>query len=374
MSHFTVIVIGPNVEEQLQPFHEFECTGTSDQYVQDVDQTEEARAEYEKNTETMARLPDGTLVSAFDDRFYRPFTAEEMKKHGPIIGTGCGGGQMWSSRDFGDGKGYSTRMHDLGDAVEVKVSTKDVKSFRDWAEDYYRRETIVVPHQKPDLQKVHKYGWIEVDAKGDVVRVIHRTNPNAHWDWWQLGGRWTGFFPVKQGRVGVVGSPGLMTPRADENTADQLMWGDVDIDKARACAEQEARKWFAPWRVAFEAHGRPESWKAVLDSMPDDIDEARAKYQAQPAIAEYRKSRDATWRCPVEVYGFDEEAYVTSARRGALTPHAIVKDGQWHERGRMGWWGVVHDEADEAGWDARVDELLTSLPADTLVSLVDCHI
>ena len=27
MSHFTVMVIGPDIADQLQPFHEFECTG-----------------------------------------------------------------------------------------------------------------------------------------------------------------------------------------------------------------------------------------------------------------------------------------------------------------------------------------------------------
>jgi hypothetical protein len=27
MSHFSVMVIGENVEEQLAPYHEFECTG-----------------------------------------------------------------------------------------------------------------------------------------------------------------------------------------------------------------------------------------------------------------------------------------------------------------------------------------------------------
>ena len=37
MSHFSVMVIGGNVEEQLQPYHEFECTGINDQYVVDVD-------------------------------------------------------------------------------------------------------------------------------------------------------------------------------------------------------------------------------------------------------------------------------------------------------------------------------------------------
>ena len=41
MSHFSVIVIGDNVERLLQPYHEFECTGDNDEFVQDVDMTDE---------------------------------------------------------------------------------------------------------------------------------------------------------------------------------------------------------------------------------------------------------------------------------------------------------------------------------------------
>jgi len=43
MSHFAVTVIGENIEEQLAPYHEFECTGNDDQYVQDIDVTEETK-------------------------------------------------------------------------------------------------------------------------------------------------------------------------------------------------------------------------------------------------------------------------------------------------------------------------------------------
>jgi hypothetical protein len=38
MSHFAVLVIGPNVEKQLQPFHQFECTGVDDEYVIEVEE------------------------------------------------------------------------------------------------------------------------------------------------------------------------------------------------------------------------------------------------------------------------------------------------------------------------------------------------
>lgn len=65
MSHFNVLVIGPKNEKELeaalQPFHEFECTGFNDQYVQDIDRTEEAREEYENSdkTESFAQFVRG---------------------------------------------------------------------------------------------------------------------------------------------------------------------------------------------------------------------------------------------------------------------------------------------------------------------------
>ena len=68
MTHFTVLVVGPNPEQQLAPFHEFECTGKNDQYVQNVDVTEELRGEFASSTENCLRAPDGTLHNFFDEK------------------------------------------------------------------------------------------------------------------------------------------------------------------------------------------------------------------------------------------------------------------------------------------------------------------
>jgi hypothetical protein len=40
MSHFAVLVIGDDIEKQLQPYHEYECTGINDEYVIDADITD----------------------------------------------------------------------------------------------------------------------------------------------------------------------------------------------------------------------------------------------------------------------------------------------------------------------------------------------
>lgn len=50
MSHFAVLVIGENPEEQLAPYHEFESTGNDDKYVQDVDMTEEVQLDADKSS------------------------------------------------------------------------------------------------------------------------------------------------------------------------------------------------------------------------------------------------------------------------------------------------------------------------------------
>jgi hypothetical protein len=58
----------------------------------------------------------------------------------------------------------------------------------------------------------------------------------------------------------------------------------------------------------------------------------------------------------------------------ALRTFAVVKDGNWYERGKMGWWAVVFDEKDEEAWDYEFTKLIQNLDLDTWLSIVDCHI
>lgn len=304
MSHFTVLVIGEDYETQLAPYHEFECTGLVDEYVQTIDETEEYRARWESDTKTMARLPGGSFAKYVRDETGRP-----------ALRTGA----------------------------------------------------------PPDLHGEHKYGWVEVDADGEVVAVVDRTNPNAHWDWYAVGGRWTGYFPLKSGTRGEVGRPGLMTPPARRGYADQCRWGDVDFARARQEEADKAYERWADWQQVLDTHGAPEAWASVLERMgEEEIDAARLFWRSQPAVRAMQEKRYYT--CPIAAFGLDRGAYVQRATARALVPFAIVKDGQWHEKGSMGWFGVVLDEKDQADWNEQVAALLTDLPPDTVVTLVDCHI
>jgi len=45
MTHFVALVIGDNIEKQMLPYHEFECTGYDNEFIQEIDITEEALRE-----------------------------------------------------------------------------------------------------------------------------------------------------------------------------------------------------------------------------------------------------------------------------------------------------------------------------------------
>lgn len=40
----------------------------------------------------------------------------------------------------------------------------------------------------------------------------------------------------------------------------------------------------------------------------------------------------------------------------------------------MGWFGMVTNEMSKEEWENKFKELIDSLPKDTLITVVDCHI
>jgi len=173
----------------------------------------------------------------------------------------------------------------------------------------------------------------------------------------------------------------------------------VDFERARDHAERDARARFDRWRPIFQKHGKPKSWTEVrkvaeakekaLGELPKGaaeeqekehrlqirkfFEDAREAYNEQMVIKLAREELNM-FLCPVDEYGFDEEAYVKKARDAALVPFAIVKDGKWYGKGEMGWWGMAFDEKDTNDWNAEVQRLYEDLPPDTMLTLVDCHI
>ena len=69
------------------------------------------------------------------------------------------------------------------------------------------------------------------------------------------------------------------------------------------------------------------------------------------------------------------EDYVSKIDWEDILPFAVVTPiGEWHERGKMGWWACVFNEKATDNWKSEFKEFLDSLDEDTIVTVVDCHI
>lgn len=366
MSHFVVMVIGENVEAQLQPYHEFECTGTNDQYVQDIDITDKRRAEFENYSIEYVRMDNGALVDKYDREFYRDFTDEELARIRPL-GTGSNSELVWHSDDWHDGRGYRPRVHC---PPKDKIVTRRAQEIMSFAE-YLKRDGVrafIEEGDDPKAVEDAKYGYAVV-WNGEVVKVVDRTNPNAKWDWWTVGGRYSQYYRAKDGDEFIEGEKFELDITATKEKARlyrTALWQDAQSVIADAWPEDVAA--FVPWTTLYENKGER------------SIDALRQEYRDQKLVRVWndetreRKLSDLMWENPDAFVNVSLEDYIRPWVTKAGTPFAFVKDGQWHERGEMGWWAAVSNEMDEDTWATKFFEMFDALPDSTPITIVDCHI
>jgi len=218
-----------------------------------------------------------------------------------------------------------------------------------------------------------------VDAKG--LYALTTYNADRKWDWYEVGGRWSGFFHLKPITATHGAADGAATgaAKSDSACADAARKGDVDFNSMRAAAEEKARE---VWRAyAASIAGTPAAlpwvvFDAKVRARELTRDAARRAYRAQPRVKAFHDAMEPLLGpfVSLEEFPITEEDYVSGQRRAAIAPFAYVRDGVWHERGEMGWFGCVSNERADDEWYAEVEAMLAELQDDTLLTLVDCHI
>jgi hypothetical protein len=378
MSHFTVMVIGDSaldesaLEPLLQPYHEYECTGCDDQYVVEVDITDEITETFNRAVSVVV-LADGKVVDRYDDALY---VVEECgRKKTYTLPEGAVEKEMPADE---------ARTHGLGYA-----------SMDQCAEDYYG----IRPEQCRD------------------GRYFNKTNPNRKWDWWQLGGRWSGMLRLKgevseaMRHIEALQARGLPIPdstkklvegvnrgqRSWTNAAeanevgyvDAALKGQIDFEALRGEAEKSATEKhtkaneiiagrdFETWgqvRTRIEALTDGD---AMLVAEKSRIDVARDVFHAQQVIMDLKKSDMLPWFNvdeALDTYRKPLADVVKAARASILQTFAVLKDGEWIQKGEMGWFGCSTDEMTEAEWSEKFAQLLDDLPDTAGIAIVDCHI
>lgn len=162
-----------------------------------------------------------------------------------------------------------------------------------------------------------------VDEEGNLYTTY---NPQSRWDWWVVGGRWSGLLRLKNG-----------------TTADSARIADID---------------FSPRKAQYKACLR--FWDVVVDHQPAGLDEKYFSIYTEDYYRQY--------------YG-DRETYARHMTQFS-TYAVVLPTGEWVQKGQMGWWGVSSETPDEArAWeDNYMERFIKGQDPELVLTVVDCHI
>lgn len=294
MSHFTVAVISYNIGDVDELLGSF-CEDADHPSVETefVDMEDEYRNAYETEYTERIKTADGEYLSPWDDKICGKWTGAPSEKELP--------------------EGYQ----------QLNVPFKELyASFEQYMEEY-----------------------VEMGKDEDTGRYGYYTNPDAKWDWYQIGGRWQGILKLKPGKTGNNGEKSFMdhTPYK-EGFCDQALIADVDFSMDMDTYRKALR-----------------FWEVYVDGQPpqDGEGDLTTGFHWTP---EYYASQYEN----KERYAEEQSSFHTWA---VLTP-----DGEWYEAGEMGWFGM-HSATRETKEEYRSDiKMLLEDWKDCYITIVDCHI
>lgn len=236
------------------------------------------------------------------------------------------------------------------------------------------------------------YGYEELNGK-----VIRWTNPNYKWDWWMVGGRWRGMLmingetrealshkralqnkrkPIPDSLIektkGVrLGDPSWtnLNENVPVDVVDSARKHQIDFDGMMRLEKDRARKDYKTFHEIL-GDGTFLTWEECLAKQPDDVKAAREEYNGQSVIKEFNE----VFGPFLDLSSFlkPEEDYVNEKAESAFSTFAVLYNGEWVEKGRMGWWACVTNENKE--WAKDYQSILDSIPDDKYLTVVDCHI
>jgi len=349
MSHFTVLIAAKNeadLEHKLEGY--YEQGDESDWFMEFNDHEAEWRNEYENNSTERIKTPDGEHLEPWDKRFK---VAEDPSK--PFF--------------------TKTVIPEDYERVEVPFRLM-FPTFEAFVEDWHG-------------QKERPYGYLG--------------NPNAKWDWYLIGGRWTGLLKLKaevalqEEIIAGNGRPGIMTsPNDDPTQCDWTLSKYVDWEGILTAQLENKMSSYHSFQEALANVVFPKD--EYVDEEENVLKRARETWNDNTGRGEncrkfFRTQTDFLRNCLADIELWDkgihffdtfeecadrmyktEDEYREIFCADALTFAYVDTEGMWHEKAEMGFWAMTRNENEK--YDKEFWEFIKSLDDEQRVYVVDCHI
>jgi len=209
--------------------------------------------------------------------------------------------------------------------VDSRLGTIDVHRKAYWAvegdRDKWWEEEVREPRER--LEKELRKGRDDLELPDPKCKECEGTgkrlstyNENSKWDWWVIGGRWTGYYD------------GYKPEEDPQNLETCLFCGgtgkriEMGMERCNGC------------------DGKGKRVKSMLERHYGDI------FPVETLLAGWEENK---------------------------APFAIVTRDGWFEKGKMGWWAIVSDEKDKDMWRDEARGVLEKYRDHTAV-VVDVHI
>ena len=221
--------------------------------------------------------------------------------------------------------------------IEVQLidSPKEIplKEFYNYDFDYFMKEWARYERKDPTTQR---YGYWE--------------NPNAKWDWYQIGGRFSGLIKLKENASsGEYGERSWTNENVvmAKNRVDSAKVKDIDF----SMDEEEYSK-----NLRY--------WELIVENAPPKNKEEEEIINHSFYKPEYYTNR----------YDSKEQFAQQAAEFGTYA--VITPDGVWHSKGEMGWFGFSSESDDEAkNWNKSFKEMfIDNADSEWRLTVIDCHI
>lgn len=321
MSHFSVLVIAKNEEELAQkmlPFHEAESTGYDD-YCEWVDDIHDEHLEQYNNETIECVFFNGKMLgSKYDEN--------------PVIQS------MWKRSGIGHSSNDEFILKDGYDLADVPFS-KRYNSFDEFMEDY-----CGYTKKNPSTGKFERW-----------------TNPNSKWDWYSVGGRWSGKLITK------------INGNEDTELSQNIDWQAM-FDNEKRIRKNELNEFRRLYNECQDALSNVEEDKYNdWVSRNDKVKEILSPEQYVKASYAFEKMDWFMWGLDnvEKLLNSTEEEY--SQPKG-LSYAFIDFDGNWNQKGEMGWFGCDDPDKATVAYDAEWWSFVQNLPDGNRVYVVDCHI